>query len=198
MDMAHDMDLAASAWVNADRAGAGRNIKVRLRRNRERAVEIAVRCRSSDEITSFDMCKLLTVQINHLHKWYGPGLLCIGDAAHAMSPVGGIGINIAIQDAVATANILARPLSLATLARPVPTGTLALVQSRREFAVRLTQFFQAQAHKVLIGILKNPRPIKAPMLVRFASGTPWIRRFMGRVIGMGALPEHVHTPSVTP
>jgi 2-polyprenyl-6-methoxyphenol hydroxylase-like FAD-dependent oxidoreductase len=151
-----------------------------------------------DEITSFDICKLLTVQINHLHKWHAHGLLCIGDAAHAMSPVGGIGINIAIQDAVAAANILAKPLSLATPTRPVPRATLALVQSHREFAVRFTQFFQAQAHKVLIGVLENPEPIQAPALVRLASGTPFIRRFLGRAIGMGVLPEHIHTPSVTP
>jgi 2-polyprenyl-6-methoxyphenol hydroxylase-like FAD-dependent oxidoreductase len=151
-----------------------------------------------DEITSFDLCKLLTVQINHLHKWCAPGLLCIGDAAHAMSPVGGIGINIAIQDAVAAANILAKPLQLATAARPVPCATLALVQSRREFAVRLTQFLQAQAHKVLLSILRNPKDMQAPALLRFASRTPLIRRFLGRAIGMGALPEHIHSPSATP
>jgi len=151
-----------------------------------------------DEITTFNLCKLLTVQINHLRKWHAPGLLCIGDAAHAMSPVGGIGINIAIQDAVAAANILTKPLLLATLARPVPRATLAMVQSRRELAVRLTQFFQAQAHKVLIGIIKNPKDVHAPALVRFASRTPWIRRFLGRAVGMGILPEHIHSPSITP
>jgi 2-polyprenyl-6-methoxyphenol hydroxylase-like FAD-dependent oxidoreductase len=151
-----------------------------------------------DELTFFDQIKLLTVQINHLHKWHANGLLCIGDAAHAMSPVGGIGINIAIQDAVATANILSGPLSLATPARPVPRATLALVQSRREFAVRLTQFFQAQAHKVLISIIENPKEMQAPAIIRFASRTTWIRRFLGRAVGMGVLPEHIHSPSVTP
>jgi len=151
-----------------------------------------------DELTSFDLCRLLTVQINHLHKWHTAGLLCIGDAAHAMSPVGGIGINIAIQDAVAAANILAKPLSLATPTRPVPLATLAMVQSRREFAVRLTQFFQAQAHKVLIGVIENPKEMQAPAILRFASGSPRIRRFLGRMVGMGVLPEHIYSPSVTP
>jgi len=154
--------------------------------------------RRIDEITSLDQLKLLTVQINHLHRWHMPGLLCIGDAAHAMSPVGGIGINLAIQDAVATANILAGPLSLATMSRPVPVDTLALVQKRRKLATLITQWFQAQAHRVLNRTLGPDRIMHAPLIVRFVSSQPWARRFLGRVIGMGVLPEHIHSPLATP
>jgi len=148
-----------------------------------------------DELASFDQIKLLTVQINHLRKWHTAGLLCIGDAAHAMSPVGGIGINLAIQDAVAAANILAKPLHLATAQRPVPEATLAMVQSHRAWAVAVTQAFQAQAHRILVGVLGNNRELKAPRLVRFASNSRTIRRLMGRFIGMGMLPEHIHSPN---
>jgi 2-polyprenyl-6-methoxyphenol hydroxylase-like FAD-dependent oxidoreductase len=147
-----------------------------------------------DEIVDFSQLKLLTVQINHLLRWHAQGILCIGDAAHAMSPVGGIGINIAIQDAVAAANILAKPLLLATLNRPVPEGTLAQVQSHRATAVRITQFFQAQAHRILIRALNNPGEIRPAGILRFLSARPSARRFMGRVIGIGAKPEHVHSP----
>ena len=146
-----------------------------------------------DEIIGFDQLKLLTVQINHLQRWYAQGILCIGDAAHAMSPVGGIGINIAIQDAVAAANILSGPLQLATMSRPVPTATLAEVQGRRATAVRLTQTFQTFAHRILIRALNNPGVMHASFLLRTLSAWPAARRFAGRVIGMGAKPEHVHS-----
>jgi 2-polyprenyl-6-methoxyphenol hydroxylase-like FAD-dependent oxidoreductase len=147
-----------------------------------------------DEVTDFSQLKLLTVQINHLQRWHAQGLLCIGDAAHAMSPVGGIGINIAIQDAVAAANILASPLRLATMDRTVPEGTLAEVQRHRATAVRITQFLQAQAHRILIRALNNPGVIHPPLLMRMAFARPAFRRLMGRAIGMGVQPEHVHTP----
>jgi len=146
-----------------------------------------------DEITGFDQLKLLTVQINHLQRWYGQGILCIGDAAHAMSPVGGIGINIAIQDAVAAANILSGPLQLATMSRPVPTGTLAEVQGNRAWVARLTQTFQVVAHRVLVRALNNPDVMRPPFLLRTLSSWPTARRFAGRVIGMGVKPEHVHS-----
>jgi 2-polyprenyl-6-methoxyphenol hydroxylase-like FAD-dependent oxidoreductase len=146
-----------------------------------------------DEITDFSQLKLLTVQINHLLRWHAQGILCIGDAAHAMSPVGGIGINIAIQDAVAAANILAGPLHLATMSRPVPEGTLAEVQKHRATAVRITQFFQAQAHRILIRALNNPGVIHPALALRMLSAWPAARRFAGRAIGMGVQPEHVHT-----
>jgi 2-polyprenyl-6-methoxyphenol hydroxylase-like FAD-dependent oxidoreductase len=146
-----------------------------------------------DEVTSFDQLKLLTVQINHLQRWYAQGILCIGDAAHAMSPVGGIGINIAIQDAVATANILSGPLQLATMSRPVPTGTLAEVQKHRATAVRLTQTFQTFAHGILIRALNNPGVMHPSVLLRTLSSSPAFRRFAARAIGMGVKPEHVHS-----
>ena len=145
------------------------------------------------EVTSFDQLKLLTVQINHLLRWHAEGILCIGDAAHAMSPVGGIGINIAIQDAVAAANILAGPLHLATMDRPVPEGTLAEVQRQRSTAVRVTQSLQALAHRFVDKALSSPEELRPPLLLRLLSAQPAFRRFMGRAIGMGVKPEHVHT-----
>ena len=92
------------------------------------------------------------MQINRLQKWHRPGLLCIGDAAHAMSPVGGVGINLAIQDAVATANLLADPLR----ERRVSETTLARIQMRREFPTRVTQFLQVNAHKALQNVFDIP------------------------------------------
>jgi 2-polyprenyl-6-methoxyphenol hydroxylase-like FAD-dependent oxidoreductase len=147
------------------------------------------------EITSLkDQLKLLTVQINHLRKWYAPGLLCIGDAAHAMSPVGGIGINLAIQDAVAAANILAKPLLIATPSRPVPENTLAEVQHRRAWAVRVTQAFQASAHAGLNNILGADKPLKPAFIILLVAHFPLLQRFLGRALGMGILPEHIHSP----
>jgi 2-polyprenyl-6-methoxyphenol hydroxylase-like FAD-dependent oxidoreductase len=146
-----------------------------------------------DEVTDFAQLKLLTVQINHLRRWHAEGILYIGDAAHAMSPVGGIGINIAIQDAVAAANILAGPLHSATMDRPVPEGTLAEVQKHRAAAVHITQFFQAQAHRILNRVLNSPGEIHPPLLLRTLFSQPAFRRFMGHAVGMGAKPEHVHT-----
>jgi len=150
--------------------------------------------RRIDEITDFEQLKLLTVQINHLHRWHMPGLLCIGDAAHAMSPVGGIGINLAIQDAVAAANILCGPLSLATPMRPVPEATLALVQHRRHLPTLITQWFQVQAHRILTAVLGVDREMQAPFWLRYLSSQPWARQALGRAVGMGALPEHIHSP----
>src|SRR6202041_216698 len=105
-----------------------------------------------EEIQSWDQIKLLTVQINRLRKWHLPGLLCIGDAAHAMSPAGGVGINLAIQDAVATARLLARPLR----EKRVTSELLASVQRRREFPTRVTQFMQLNAHKAFAYIFRHP------------------------------------------
>ncbi len=139
------------------------------------------------EVDSWDKIKLLTVQINHLRRWAVPGLLCIGDAAHAMSPVGGIGINIAIQDAVATANRLTGPL----LAGDVTLHDLDGVQHYRERAVRNTQRFQVFAHSLVSRILHDPKPIQAPLLLRVASRLAFVRRAAGRFIGMGLQPQHV-------
>ncbi len=139
------------------------------------------------ELQDWEQIKLLTVQLNRLPKWYRPGLLCIGDAAHAMSPVGGVGINLAIQDAVATANLLADAL----LERRVNEELLARVQQRREFPTRVTQALQANAHKVLNLVLRNPGPVKAPWQLKAVVGIPGITHVMARVIGMGVRPEHI-------
>ena len=148
----------------------------------------------ADEVADFSQLKLLTVQINHLERWHAQGILCIGDAAHAMSPVGGIGINIAIQDAVAAANILANPLKIATMSRPVPEATLAEVQRYRATAVRITQFFQAQAHRFLIRALNNPGVIHPSPFLRLLSSQQFFRRFAGRAVGLGVQPEHIRSP----
>jgi 2-polyprenyl-6-methoxyphenol hydroxylase-like FAD-dependent oxidoreductase len=139
------------------------------------------------EIESWDQIKLLTVQINRLRRWYLPGLLCIGDAAHAMSPAGGVGINLAIQDAVATANILTEPL----LERRVTEALLARVQRRREFPTRVTQTAQVNAHKVFQGIFATSGPIQAPWQLKAVVRVPGLQRVMGHVVGMGVRPEHV-------
>ncbi|MCU1323994.1 MAG: hypothetical protein JWM43_3643 [Acidobacteriaceae bacterium] len=148
---------------------------------------------SVHELQSWDQLKLLSVQVNRLERWHMPGLLCIGDAAHAMSPVGGIGINLAIQDAVAAANILAIPLR-----KPLVTEfTLAHVQSRRELPTRITQAVQIAAHRFLISFLGKPGPIKPPLPLRLLSPHPFFRRLVARFIGMGVRPEHI-APSEHP
>ena len=140
-----------------------------------------------DEITDWEQVKLLTVQINRLRQWYRAGLLCIGDAAHAMSPAGGVGINLAIQDAVATANLLAYPL----LERRATPATLAAVQRRREFPTRVTQEVQVNAHKLFEKVFENPGPAKAPWQLKVVVGIPGIQHLMARAVGMGARPEHL-------
>lgn len=140
-----------------------------------------------DVIKSWDDVKLLSVQINRLRKWHRPGVLCIGDAAHAMSPAGGVGINIAIQDAVAAANILSRPLR----EQRVTDSLLAEVQERRQFPVRVTQFAQLNAHKLLNKVFASAGPLKAPWQMKFVLGIPGIQDVMGRVVGIGVQPEHV-------
>ena len=140
-----------------------------------------------DEITSWDQLKLLSVQVNRLTRWHNPGLLCIGDAAHAMSPVGGIGINLAIQDAVAAARILTPALKSGI----VTERTLARVQSRRELPTRITQAFQVTVHYFLYRALGNPAPIKPPLLLRLLTPHLRFRRALARFIGMGVRPEHI-------
>ena len=140
-----------------------------------------------DELTGWDQVKLLTVQINRLTRWHRPGLLCIGDAAHAMSPVGGIGINLAIQDAVAAACILAPVLATGI----VTELTLAHVQHRRELPTRITQSFQVLAHHFLAKTLGNPAPVKPPFALRFLSRFQSFRRLLARFIGVGVRPEHI-------
>jgi len=139
------------------------------------------------EIDSWDKVKLLTVQVNRLTQWSSPGLLCIGDAAHAMSPVGGIGINIALQDAVATANILTEALQSNSLT----PHNLKQVQLYRDKAVRRTQAFQVFAHSMLNRVLQKPGPLRARLIVRLIFNIPGLKYLTGRVIGMGIQPEHI-------
>ncbi len=140
-----------------------------------------------EELQDWDQIKLLTVQVNRLRQWYRPGLLCIGDAAHAMSPAGGVGINLAIQDAVATANLLADPLREGRITE----WWLAQVQQRREFPTRVTQQIQVLAHKGFQKIFENPGEARAPWQLKVAVSIPGVQHLLGRVVGMGIRPEHI-------
>jgi len=140
------------------------------------------------ELATWDDVKLLTVAVNRLDTWFRPGLLCIGDAAHAMSPVGGVGINLAIQDAVAAANILVPKLREggATLT------DLRAVQRRREPPTRMTQRVQVAIQNRIIGtVLGRASTPKPPFAVRLLEWFPLLRRLPARVIGMGFRPEHI-------
>ena len=143
------------------------------------------------EIASWDDVKLLTVAVDRLNDWALPGLLCIGDAAHTMSPIGGVGINLAIQDAVAAANILAGPLSAGT----VGLDDLRAVQRRRAFPARVTQAGQVFVqNRVISRLLGRTRPVRPPLIVRLLARFPVLRRLPARAIGIGVRPEHVRTP----
>lgn len=148
----------------------------------------------TSELDSWDKIKLLTVQINHLERWWLPGLLCIGDAAHAMSPVGGIGINIALQDAVAAANLLAEPLRTNTLT----DHHLQWVQQHRIQAVRRTQRVQIIAHGVANKALHHEGPMKPPLALRILTHIPGFQQLTGRFIGLGLQPEHPHLAPTPP
>lgn len=142
------------------------------------------------ELRSWEDVSLLTVQVDRLSRWYRPGLLCIGDAAHAMSPVGGIGINVALQDAVAAANLLAAPLAEGRLT----VEDLAKVQRRREMPTRVTQWLQVQAQKrVIAPVLAGAAPSRLPLALRLLRRFAVLRRFPARLIGIGVRPEHVRT-----
>ena len=145
----------------------------------------------TDELKTWDDIKLLSVAVDRLRQWSRPGLLCIGDSAHAMSPVGGVGINLAIQDAVAAANILAQPLS----AGVVTAEQLHAVQKRREFPTRMTQGFQVLAHKRFITpALRTGRPIRTlPLPLKLFKHFPMLRRIPARLLGLGFRPEHINT-----
>jgi 2-polyprenyl-6-methoxyphenol hydroxylase-like FAD-dependent oxidoreductase len=147
------------------------------------------------EIKSWDEVKLLTVVVDRLKRWYRPGLLCIGDAAHAMSPVGGVGINLAVQDAVATANILAVPLRQG----PVSTDLLGEVQKRRQWPTEMMQGVQLLVQKRIISnVLALQNRPSAPFAVKLLDWFPILRRLPARLIGMGFRPEHVRSPEVKP
>ncbi len=145
----------------------------------------------ANDIRDWHEIRLLTVRVDRLLNWYRSGLLCIGDAAHAMSPVGGIGINVAIQDAVAAANILAEPLKNKT----VTENDLANVQRRRLLPTRLTQAAQVFIqNRVLKPILGNTQQTSVPFLLRLFQWFPFLRRIPARLVGIGVRPEHVRTP----
>lgn len=143
-----------------------------------------------DEIADWDQVKLLTVAVDRLQRWHKSGLLCIGDAAHAMSPIGGVGINLAVQDAVAAANLLAEPLRNG----PVGDDTLAGVQDRREFPTRVTQRLQIFMQNNVIRTVLSGRELKPPLLLRLLRSFPMLRRLPARILGLGVRPEHIGTP----
>src|SRR5205807_625883 len=146
-----------------------------------------------EELIDWEDVKLLTVRVDRLRRWYRPGLLCIGDAAHAMSPIGGVGINLAIQDAVAAANLLTEPLRLGRLT----TDHLRLVQRRRELPARVTQRLQVLIQRrVITRILSGADQLEPPLLLRLLARFPVLRRLPARLIGVGIRPEHVTTPAV--
>jgi 2-polyprenyl-6-methoxyphenol hydroxylase-like FAD-dependent oxidoreductase len=157
---------------------------------RSRIAKLAGR-ESADDIASFDDVKLLTVAVDRLETWYRPGLLFIGDAAHAMSPAGGVGINLAIQDAVAAANILAEPL----LSHSISVDDLWRVQRRRMFPTRVTQALQvALQNRVIDPVLAAGRTPAVPGIVKLMQRWTWLQRIPARAIGVGIRPEHVRVP----
>ncbi|WP_200914689.1 FAD-dependent oxidoreductase [Bradyrhizobium viridifuturi] len=145
------------------------------------------------DVKSFDDVKLLTVAINRLTRWTLPGLLCIGDAAHAMSPIGGVGVNLAVQDAVATANVLA-----AKLVHGVPSeNELDAVRRRREFPVRVTQRMQVIAQDNIISAALKAGDQPVPFALRLITAMPWLQGLTARLVAVGVRPEHVHSPAAS-
>ena len=146
------------------------------------------------ELKSFDDVKLLSVTVDRLRQWWRPGLICIGDAAHAMSPIGGVGINIAVQDAVAAANRLAAPLN----AGRVTDDDLQAIQQRRIFPARLTQQIQlTMQNRIISPALQATRQPKPPVLFRLFDAFPLLRRLPARLLALGIRPEHVQTPDAS-
>ena len=172
---------------------AGEVIQAGLGKFRNSVGEIAPFLRDRlQEIDSWENVKLLTVEVDRLRQWYRLGLICIGDAAHAMSPIGGVGINLAVQDAVAAANILADPLRRGT----VTVNTLKQVQQRRQFPTRVTQALQIVMQNNLIGPAlanKGKRP-RAPLFMKMMQW-PLLRRIPGRLLAYGVRPEHIRVPA---
>lgn len=146
------------------------------------------------DIKSWDDVKLLTVAINRLKRWTRPGLLCIGDAAHAMSPVGGVGVNLAVQDAVATANLLAETLRNGTPSE----AELGAVRKRREFPMRVTQAMQVMVQDNVVTMALKPggASIKPPLFARIVNAVPWLQGWTARFLAIGVRPEHVRSPQI--
>jgi len=145
------------------------------------------------ELKSWDDIKLLSVTVGRLRQWWRPGLICIGDAAHAMSPIGGVGINLAVQDAVAAANRLAAPLKAGTGS----DDDLRAIQARRTFPVRFTQALQLTMQSQIISrALAGTQKPKPPLLLKLFDMIPLLRRIPGRLLAVGVRPEHIHTPDV--
>ncbi len=143
------------------------------------------------ELDEWSRVSLLSVQIDRLKQWWRPGLLCLGDAAHAMSPVAGVGINLAIQDAVAAANRLAGPLARGTVA----LADLRAIQRRREWPVRVTQRMQVLVqNRIALPAIADRGEIAVPLAMRLLQRYPVLRRLPARLVGMGVRPEHVRTP----
>ena len=145
-----------------------------------------------DELKSFDDVKLLSVSVDRLTTWSKPGLLCIGDAAHAMSPVGGVGVNLAIQDAVATANLLASKLKAGKL----DDHDLDTVRQRRLFPVQVIQRLQVAVHNRVLkpAISGTVRNLTVPWPLKILDASPWLRRWPAQILGLGVRPEHVRSP----
>jgi 2-polyprenyl-6-methoxyphenol hydroxylase-like FAD-dependent oxidoreductase len=147
------------------------------------------------DLASWDDIKLLSVTVDRLEQWWKPGLLCIGDAAHAMSPIGGVGINLAVQDAVAAANILANSLANPDTPADAITPLLAKVQQRRLFPARVTQAVQvAIQNRIFNPLLDTSRPPQVPTVVKLLNRFPVLRVLPAYAVGVGVRPEHVHSP----
>jgi 2-polyprenyl-6-methoxyphenol hydroxylase-like FAD-dependent oxidoreductase len=165
---------------------------------RERLVRTAPVLREVvGSLQSWDQVKLLSVQVNRLRRWHRPGLLCIGDAAHAMSPAFGVGVNYAVQDAIATANLLAADLRHG----PVPESALARVQRRRELPVRLMQPIQLLLHRRVIHpggpATRFPTTLPAPVRLLGRAVRPVVQRLAARLVGLGFRPEQVRTDALS-
>jgi 2-polyprenyl-6-methoxyphenol hydroxylase-like FAD-dependent oxidoreductase len=151
------------------------------------------------QLASWDDVKLLSVSVDRLSRWWKPGLLCIGDAAHAMSPIGGVGINLAIQDAVAAANVLAKPLADQRVPAQALTPLLAKVQRRRMLPTRLTQAVQVAAQNRMINpLLDSTQPPQMPFVLKLLNRWPALRALPAYAVGIGARPEHVRSPEAVP
>ena len=145
------------------------------------------------QLKSWNDIKLLSVTVDRLRQWWRPGLICIGDAAHAMSPIGGVGINLAVQDAVAAANRLAAPLKDGMVSDDV----LRAIEARRTLPVRFTQWLQlTMQNRIISPALQSVRQPKPPLMFKLFNAFPVLRRIPARLLAVGIRPEHIHTPDV--